>query len=123
MLLDRCLLARGNPAAGTCLLCGRPLDGRARRFCSRPCSDVWSINHYWSAARAYALARHPRCEICGDPEDLEVHHRDPVGGNRAAGCRHHVDRLVVLCHAHHAEQTRAERARPGAVTQLSLLPA
>jgi len=84
---------------------------------------MWSINHYWHAARAYALTRSPRCEICGDPEDLEVHHRTPVGGDRSAGCRHHHDRLVVLCAVHHAEHTRAERARPGTVTQLSLLSA
>jgi len=122
MRLDRCLLARGDPAEGTCLLCGFPLPARARRFCSTACSEVWSINHYWHLARDRALRISGyRCAVCGDPEDLEVHHRDPVGGNRAAGCRHHLDRLVVLCHDHHAEHTRAERARPGTVTQLSLL--
>jgi len=42
---------------------------------------------------------------------LEVNHRTPVLGKHAeAGCHHHLDGLETLCHRHHLEATRAQRA-------------
>jgi hypothetical protein len=67
-----------------------------------------------------------RCAVCGDTEDLEVHHDPPVERSRAGyghGCQHHQDKLRVLCVAHHAEAHRLLRAEPGTVTQLRLIAA
>lgn len=70
--------------------------------------------------------RHPRCQVCGDSEDLEVHHDPPVKprGGYGHGCQHHQDRLTVLCVAHHIEADAARRsAEKGEPVQLSLLAA
>lgn len=84
---------------------------------------AWQENHVWSFARAAALARdEERCTICGDPEDLEVHHDPPVGKRGyGMGCQHHQDKLHTLCVTHHLEAHAVLRAVPGA--QLALFRA
>jgi hypothetical protein len=126
MDLGPCRLAYGDRDATRCAWCGDPIPAGRRRWCSERCSRGYTVNHYWPAARAFALAdQHHRCAICGDPEDLEVHHDPPVARRRGYGngCQHHQDRLLVLCSYHHHERHKALRARPGTTTQLSLLDA
>ena len=128
MELTRCEVAYGDNPDGRCAWCGRHLPARRRRWCSAECSARFSRNHVWTAARRYALEQAGyACEKCGATEldaVIEVHHlRAPVGGRKryGVGCWNHQDRLVVLCHDHHAQETRIERQRPGTVLQLELV--
>lgn len=84
---------------------------------------TWRENHVWKHARKAALARaRGRCEVCGDSEDLEVHHEVPVGeAGYRTGCQHHQENLHVRCPEHHRELDRARRAPAGTATQLELL--
>jgi 5-methylcytosine-specific restriction endonuclease McrA len=94
------------------------LPPRRTRWCSEDCSRAFSRNHFWTNARAARLDYDDhRCVVCGDPEDLQVHHRRPVDrpGGYGAGCQHHQENLETLCLFHHGE-----RHRTGEV-QLSLL--
>jgi hypothetical protein len=122
MRLSRCLLAHGDHDDGRCSWCGIALTARRRRWCSEACSRAWSENHFWSAARAAALRRNDgRCEICGDPEEPEVHHDPPVGDRGySAGCQHHQDRLAVLCPTHHRAAHAGMRLGPGETLQPAL---
>lgn len=118
--LARCPLAHGDRSDGRCAWCGAPLPPRASRWCSRSCRHAFRINHVWAEARAHRLlADGERCAVCGDPEDLQVHHDPPVArpGGYGHGCQHHQEKLITLCRAHHME-----RHREGDV-QLSLLAA
>ena len=111
---------------GGCAWCGEVLPPRRRRYCSEGCSEAWRANHYWPAARAAALLRDDyRCVVCHDPEDVEVHHKVPVGRRGySSGCHHHLELLEVLCPPHHAEADAARRrAESGRPMQLSLLAA
>lgn len=125
--LTRCRVAHGDRRDGRCAWCGAVRPKGRRRWCSDACSYAWRDNHYWPYARAAALDRdHGVCTTCGDPEDPEVHHLVPVRerGGYGAGCQHHQDNLVTLCHAHHVEADAARRrAAKGEATQLSLLAA
>lgn len=124
--LQHCTLAHGDHADGRCAWCGEALPPLRRRWCRDACELAWKVNHVWKCARVEALVRHPRCVICGDIEDLEVHHDPPVKakGGYGHGCQHHQDKLTVLCHDHHVEADAARRrADAGEPTQLSLLTA
>lgn len=123
--LQHCVLAHGDLADGRCAWCGGLLPPRRSRWCSDACSRAWAANHVWSIARRAALYRAgERCEVCGDPEDLEVHHDPPVGRRGyGQGCQHHQANLHVLCLLHHREAEAALRAQPGTVTQLRLVAA
>lgn len=126
MELQHCRLAHGDHADGRCAWCGEQLPPLRRRWCRDACELAWKVNHVWASARVEALVRAGgRCAVCKDPEDLEVHHDPPVKarGGYGMGCQHHQDRLTVLCVAHHREADAARRAKPGTVTQLSLIRA
>lgn len=120
--LRGCELSYGDHP-GRCFGCGAQLPPLRRKWCSESCEHSWKINHVWSYARAEAIARtQGHCEVCRDPEDAEVHHDPPVGKRGyGVGCQHHQEHLHPLCHGHHLEADRIIRARPGTVTQLSLV--
>ncbi len=126
MELQHCSVAYGDRHDGRCAWDGSPLPPLRRRWCSTLCERAWQANHVWTAARLAALARADgRCEVCGDPEDPEVHH-DPAVKERGGyghGCQHHQDKLTVLCSPHHVEADKARRAEPGHATQLTLIAA
>jgi len=64
-----------------CRVCGGPLSGRQRVYCSGACSREWDVNHAWgfASAQALRLAEH-RCAECGKSWRLEVHHVVPLQG-------------------------------------------
>lgn len=126
MRLDRCVLAHGDHDDGRCAWCGETLPWGRRRWCQDSCATAWRDNHVWTFARNAVLARADyECERCGDPgttsRPLHVHHDPPVRGNRGTGCRHHQNRLKVLCQDCHVLAHREMDARPGA--QLALFRA
>lgn len=127
MQLSRCRVAHGDRGDGLCAWCGEPRPKGRRRWCSDECSYLWRDHHWWAYAREAALARDGwACVLCGDTEDLEVHHLVPVkaSGGYGPGCQHHQGNLQTLCHAHHVEADAARRAAAkGQPTQLSLLAA
>jgi 5-methylcytosine-specific restriction endonuclease McrA len=108
-----------------CYLCGAPLSGYRRRWCSERCEDTWWTNHSWQYASARALHRdRATCQRCGHRAGqrvgekiirVEVNHKVPlVGRGYHAGCVHHLDGLEVLCHECHVVETRTQiRERKG----------
>ena len=73
----------GDPAG--CRWCGKPLTGRARRWCSNEHSWAYARNHSWTEARHAAVERDGhRCTICGVSPDEA---RQEWG---------HVERLVLV---------------------------
>jgi hypothetical protein len=124
-----------NAAPGGCDWCGNPLTGRATRWCSRRCSDLFQVNHVWTAARDVArkkarvngIVGEPlyRCAHCGGLTNRpEVNHIDPVLGKHGqTGCWHHQDGLEVVCHACHVVETNRQFGRSSTTVdgQLSLL--
>lgn len=110
----RCKLAAGPHPKGShkCDWCSKPLVGRRRRWCSDQCSKIWWNNHNYSAARKCAKRRDKyRCVKCGSKFKLEVNHIKPcLGKHNKRGCWHHIENLETLCHDHHLEVTRQQRA-------------
>lgn len=125
MRLQHCSIAHGDHGDGRCAWDGARLPPGRRRWCSEACAQRWRENHVWSAARPAALERAAGCELCHDPEDLEVHHDPPVGERGYGhGCQHHQENLHVLCVPHHREADMARRhAARGEAVQLSLIAA
>lgn len=116
---------RTNPAAGRqrkspridCPVCGKPITGNARKFCSRDCSAKSRRDAIWARfdetgkaeskdnrpAREYLIAkRGHRCEQCGlttwldRPIPLQLHH---VDGNWQNGDFTNLNLLCPNCHA------------------------
>ena len=55
----------------------------------------------WKKTREETLERdNHECQACGDTENLDVHHIQPVS---AGGPRFELNNLVTLCDAHHKE--------------------
>lgn len=125
MFGDACRLARGAGIPGVCDWCAARLEGGQRRWCHRECATAFWDQHIWTRARICVLVRDGgRCVVCGDDDRVEVDHIVPrKGRGYARGCSHHHDNLQTLCHAHHVEKTTADQARPGTVTQLTLVAA
>lgn len=109
--LGECVNAFGDNKKKLCAWCGKPLQGRRRRWCCNDCGDAWYRSHTWTGARGAALKRDGwKCVICGTPERLEVNHIVPRrGAGYGNGCHHHIENLETLCHAHHLEVTAAQR--------------
>lgn len=64
--LARCPLVQYVGAERTCHWCGGELPKRRSRWCSDECSNAYGNNHWWTPARAAALARDGyRCTECG----------------------------------------------------------
>jgi len=120
-----------RPFETGCRQCGAELTGRRRTYCSRRCNTEFERNHYWPIARYYARLRARvfqdrrvvgyRCARCGglipprrrgSPDRVEVNHRLPLNGARAAvSCGHHQENLEVVhrqCHAAITAEQRAE---------------
>jgi 5-methylcytosine-specific restriction endonuclease McrA len=82
--------------------CGRPLDARLSRC--RTCAwEVPYSRRYFGGQRASVLERDGRrCQSCGSPQVLHVHHRRPGVHERewlvtlCAGCHARVHRLQAL---------------------------
>lgn len=121
MDLSRCSLAAGSAPVG-CDWCGKPLGARWRavkreRWCSAWCSIAFRKNHLWTYARKAAISRDGGCVRCGSHNGLEVNHIVPLasisgfdGDRGKASCVNHLDGLETLCHDHHVEVTRQQRA-------------
>jgi 5-methylcytosine-specific restriction endonuclease McrA len=113
--IDRLLASCREAAADAdteCPWCGRALPPGRRRWCSDDCRADFVDNHFWSYARARAIERdRSTCQRCGTRRrTLEVHHVDPrLGQGYGAGCHHHVDMLLTLCHRCHVAETNAQR--------------
>lgn len=73
-----------------CVICGKPLCGRQRAFCSRHCKNRHTNYHHQSYDKQLARGRISktrlvlklggRCVICGYARNLaalEFHHREP----------------------------------------------
>ena len=93
-----------------CLYCGGPLPKGRRKYCSDQCSaSYWQENIlplWWGNAAATALRRTDgRCEECGSPEHLEVHHLVHLarGELRHNSPKNVQSNLIVLCRPHHTQ--------------------
>jgi len=53
----------------------------------------------WTKARAAHLAKHPRCEVCGTANDIEVHHVVPFAERPDLECD--AANLITLCRRDH----------------------
>lgn len=91
-----------------CLYCGQsPLLKGRRKFCSDECQHNHFIEKiaplWWPNAVTLAMDRaQGKCENCGAISDLEVHHKEPLGGEvRHNNPKNRLDNLVVLCHGCH----------------------
>lgn len=107
--LARCSVAHGDLGDGLCTWCGGPLPRRHSRWCSPACMRAFRVNHVWADAREHRiLLDGGRCQVCGDSEDLQVHHDPPVErpGGYGHGCQHHQSKLRTLCRSHHMELHR-----------------
>lgn len=119
-----CTLFPYRKERGRCHHCGTMLTKRQTRWCSKACSQVFEINHYWQFARRAALKRDRyRCVKCGvEPLRstrmtvvekeiwLEVNHIVPrEGQGYNAGCHHHLAGLETLCHPCHVGVTNEQR--------------
>ncbi len=94
-----------------CRVCGGPLSGRQRVYCSPACSREWDVNHVWTVASAEALKRaQRRCAECGKTWYQEIHHVVPLQGRyRVVTCMNHQQNLQVLCHDCHKAVTARQR--------------
>jgi hypothetical protein len=61
---------------GVCSMCGGPLPGRRRSWCSDACVDIWNVATRQPDALAHLVGLHGhRCWGCG--ADWEVREREP----------------------------------------------
>jgi predicted Zn-ribbon and HTH transcriptional regulator len=114
-------------SVATCVICGRSLGGRQRRFCSRRCKNADTNNRHqnYAAQKSRGLRRKTellkrqgaRCRSCGYDRNLAAlswHHVDPSGksfsldmrslSNRSdSEIRREAAKCVVLCLNCHAE--------------------
>ena len=113
-----------------CLYCAGPLPKGRRKYCSQRCYIFyWQENLYpwdWNNARAVALRRtHGRCEECGSPEHLEVHHLVHLanGELRHNSPKNVQSNLMVLCREHHTQIHHPPTSpwAPGGGSQMRLL--
>jgi len=88
----------------TCVVCGRPLPSRRRKFCSNSCCSIYWEKIWektWDGLRSKTLERdNYTCQVCGKrpPEvKLEVHHILP----RKYGGNDDLSNLITLCHDCH----------------------
>lgn len=117
--LRRCPLAAAAAPFG-CDWCGRPLARTLgqKRWCGALCVEAYRKNHIWTDARKAAIRRDQhRCVRCGRHDGLEVNHIYPLaaapgftGDRGRETCLNHLDGLETLCHEHHVEVTREQRA-------------
>lgn len=90
---------------------------KPHNFCSRPCMGKWQsanikgeksptwrggyVPYYgadWRANRKHAKERdNHRCQICGEQEDLEVHHIKPVRLFTDKNQANELNNLITLC--------------------------
>ena len=115
---------------GVCDGCGRKLRGRQKRWCSRKCARLYTANHRWTQAKAFAkagrtyyLCEHAKLvkgvpyidtkfhDICAVwTNSPEVNHKIPCKGKHGKwGCHHHQDNLEVLCRPCHLQVTAQQR--------------
>lgn len=106
-----CSLLPFQDDVGLCDLCGSPLFGKRRRWCSSYCNKAWVRQHRWTQARRDVVKRDGhRCVTCGSGDRLEVNHIVPRnGGGYGFGCWHHHSNLETLCHDCHVVVTREQR--------------
>lgn len=121
-------------AGSGCRTCGGPLRSTRAAYCSVACGDAFERNHFWGAARAWALhlwaePGDPKCRRCGEAGLLiwprgrrytlgrrspEVNHIAPLNRKRGKtyhfGCFNHQSNLEVLCHGCHVRVTVEQRA-------------
>ncbi len=95
---------------GLCQICGCPVRGRRRTWCSEGCVDLYLDNHNWARAAWVAKVRAgQRCQRCGNRGYMETNHIRPVNGMSREGCASHQDGLEVLCHECHGTETARQR--------------
>jgi ParB/RepB/Spo0J family partition protein len=110
-----CSLVQWKGEKGRCNWCDKELTGRQTRWCSRDCTEAYSVNHWWSYASRAAKDRDGhRCKKCGrgpaPTARLEVHHVVAAEGKHStASCIHHLENLETLCRPCHLEEERTKR--------------
>ena len=98
-----------------CGMCGKPLTGRKKRWCSRVCANQFRNNHRWTNAKDQArrAAAWYLCAHCGylfQQHDVNVNHIEPCRGkHNQFGCWHHADNLEVVCVDCHYQETTRQR--------------
>ena len=92
-----------KPDGVHCIICGKVLLGRKRKYCSQECFSNWylSLNHTWESVRKKVIERDKKCVDCGK-EYVEnysygkfaVHHVIPI---QHGGEEFDVNNCVLLC--------------------------
>lgn len=107
----------------TCVVCGKPLLGRQRRFCSIACKNDYHQGYETQKRRgltrklALVKSRGGRCSVCGYNRNLAAlvfHHRDSAEKDFKLDMRSlsnrklepllgELDKVVLVCANCHAE--------------------
>ena len=113
----RSLEAEGHCASNQCQwhLCGKPLTGRKRRFCSPQCKNKFYVTRRRKALKKKAVDyKGGKCAVCGYDKCLEAlsfhHSGDKEFGVSAKGytraweaVRTEIDECLLVCNNCHAE--------------------
>lgn len=92
-----------------CLWCGAILEGRKQSWCCDEHSNNFYDTYHWGFIRDDVLKEHPVCQICGEKESKEVHHKEPIkelAKYNIRGDPFDEDNLIALCHDCHIQAHR-----------------
>lgn len=100
--LTQILFEKGLYSKGKCLICGNPVTGQRRTYCSEKCSeDIFNYYNQNYIRTRLINDRGRRCEAnCGKEwktfpdETLELHHKIPI---HDGGTTFDDDNLILLC--------------------------
>ena len=90
-----------DPDGLHCIICGRELPKRRRKYCSDACFSSWfkSAARDWNILREDVLKRDKNeCQNCGSKDSLVVHHVVPVAWG---GREFKESNCITLCHRCH----------------------
>jgi len=90
-----------------CIICGKELPPRRRKYCSDECFRNWLKNikiQNWTQIRHMVLERdNYTCQDCGSRDNLEVHHIKPIC---EGGDEFDPDNCITLCKNCHRRRHR-----------------
>ena len=96
-----------------CIICGKKLSKRKRKYCSEECYNNWlkKINiPYWNKTREFVIERdNYTCQKCGSKNNLHVHHIISI---KDGGDEFDIDNCITLCEdCHKYEHSKIKNLR------------